>query len=283
MHHGTILDTIIARKRDEVASQKQTKPLDTWKVEAESAAPPRDFLAALRAPGVSLIAEVKKASPSKGLLCPDFDPVELARSYAANGAAAISVLTDARFFQGSLDDLRAVREAVAIPVLRKDFVVDAYQVYEARAAGADAVLLIVAALEDAELRDLYALIRQLDMAALVEVHNAAELEHALSLHPRIIGVNNRDLRTFQVTLDTTAALRPRIPADVVLVAESGIHTPENVARLASIGVDAMLVGEALVTAKDTGEKVKSLTSKVESQKPFRGQDDFQHATLDFRP
>lgn len=259
---GTILDKIIAHKREEVARQKRVKSLDAWRVEAESAPPPRDFPAALRAPGVSLIAEVKKASPSKGLLCPDFDPVRLARTYAANGTVAISVLTDERFFQGSLDDLRAVREAVDIPVLRKDFIVDAYQVYEARAAGADAVLLIVAALDDATLHDLYTRIRQLGMAALIEVHNAAELERALSLRPRLIGVNNRDLRTFHVTLDTTAALRPRIPDEVVLVAESGIHTPEDVARLAAIGVDAMLVGEALVTAGDIGGKVKSLTSKV---------------------
>jgi indole-3-glycerol phosphate synthase len=254
----TFLDTIIAHKRAEVALQKQTQPLDAWRAEAEAAPPPRNFLAALRAPGVSLIAEVKKASPSKGLLCPDFDPVRLARAYAANGAAAISVLTDERFFQGSLDDLRAVREVVDVPVLRKDFVVDAYQVYEARAAGADAVLLIVAALEDERLHALHALIGELGMTALVEVHNAAEVERALALQPRLIGVNNRDLRTFHVTLDTTAALRPRVPEGVILVAESGIHTPEDVTRLAALGVDAMLVGEALVTARDVGEKVRGV-------------------------
>ncbi len=253
------LDTIIAHKREEVALQKQARPLDVIADKAQSAPPPRDFLAALQAPGVSLIAEVKKASPSKGLLCPDFAPVKLARAYAANGAAAISVLTDARFFQGSLDDLRAARQAVDIPVLRKDFIVDAYQVYEARAAGADAVLLIVAALDDATLCDLYALICRLGMTALIEVHNAAELERALWLRPRLIGVNNRDLRTFHVTLDTVAALRPRIPDSVVVIAESGIHTPEDVARLRAIGVDAMLVGEALVTAEDVGEKVRQLT------------------------
>ena len=255
----SFLDKIIAYKREEVALQKQTKSLDAWKAEAESAPPPRDFLTALQMPGLSLIAEVKKASPSRGLLCPDFDPVRLARAYAANGAAAISVLTDTRFFQGSLDDLRAVRQAVDIPVLRKDFVVDACQVYEARAAGADAVLLIVAALDDATLHDLYALIRQLGMAALIEVHNAAELERALPLQPRLIGVNNRDLRTFHVTLDTTAALRPGISDDVVVVAESGIHTPEDVARLTAMNVDAMLVGEALVTATDVVEKVRQFT------------------------
>ena len=259
---ASFLDKIIAHKREEVARQKQTKPLRAWIAEAAAAPQPRDFLAALRAPGVSLIAEVKKASPSKGLLCPNFDPVALARTYAANGAAAISVLTDACFFQGSLDDLRAVREAVDIPVLRKDFVVDAYQVYEARAAGADAVLLIVAALDDDQFRALHTLIDELGMAALIEVHNAAEVERALALEPRLIGVNNRDLRTFHVTLDTTAALRPRIPAGVVAVAESGIHTPEDVARLVAIGVDAMLVGEALVTAENVGEKIKSLLSDI---------------------
>ena len=269
MQTGTILDEIIAHKREAIALQKQSKPLEAWRAEAEAAPPPRDFLAALRAPGVSLIAEVKKASPSKGLLCPDFDPVRLARTYAANGAAAISVLTDARFFQGSLDDLRAVRQAVDVPVLRKDFVVDVYQVYEARAAGADAVLLIVAALDDATLRDLYALIRRLDMAALIEVHNAAELDRALALHPRLIGVNNRDLRTFHVTLDTTAALRPRIPDDIILVAESGIHTPEDVARLAALNVDAMLVGEALVTARDVGEKVRQFTEPTANHANLR--------------
>ncbi|MGC9396564.1 MAG: indole-3-glycerol phosphate synthase TrpC [Anaerolineae bacterium] len=269
MQTGTILDKIITHKREEVDRQKQVKPLSAWVAEAESSPAPRNFLAALRAPGVSLIAEVKKASPSKGLLCPDFDPARLARTYDANGAAAISVLTDARFFQGSLDDLRAVRQAVDVPVLRKDFFVDAYQVYEARAAGADAVLLIVAALDDATLHDLYALIRQLGMAALIEVHNAAEVERALALEPRLIGVNNRDLRTFHVTLDTTAALRPRVPDGVVLVAESGIHTPEDVARLATMNVDAMLVGEALVTATDVGEKVRQFTGLTANRANLR--------------
>ena len=264
MQQDTILDKIIAHKREEIARRKQTKPLDAWIAEAEFGPPPRDFAAALQASDaadvgrVRLIAEVKKASPSKGLLCPDFDPVALARTYEANGAAAISVLTDAHFFQGSLDDLRAVRQAVNIPVLRKDFIIDPYQIYEARAAGADAVLLIVAALDNAMLHSLYTLIRQLEMAALIEVHNARELERALPLRPRVIGVNNRDLRTFHVTLDTTAALRPQAPADVVFVAESGIHTPKDVARLAALHVDAMLVGEALITAKDTGKKVREL-------------------------
>jgi len=254
----TILDTIIAHKREEVARKKQGTPLETLRVAAELTHPPRDFWAALQAPGVSLIAEVKKASPSKGLLCPNFDPAALAQTYADNGAAAISVLTDEHFFQGSLADLRVVQQSVAVPVLRKDFIIDLYQVYESRIAGADALLLIVAALDDAKLHNLYALTRHLGMAALIEVHNAEELMRATALRPRIIGINNRNLQTFDVTLDTTAALRPRIFGRVTVVAESGIHTPEDVARLAALDVDAMLVGEALVTAEDVGARVREL-------------------------
>jgi indole-3-glycerol phosphate synthase len=254
----TILDAIICRKRDELARQKRARPIAA--VQAESAAAPqlRDFASALRAPGVSLIAEVKRASPSKGVLCPDLDAVALARTYEANGASAISVLTDAPFFQGSLDDLRAVRQHVGAPVLRKDFILDPYQVYEARAAGADAMLLIVAALCDADLEALHRLACALGMAVLVEVHDAAELARALRIGPRIIGVNNRDLRTFRVDLETTARLRPGVPADVILVAESGVHTRADVERLASIGADAMLVGESLVRAADVGRQVREL-------------------------
>jgi len=278
MSQSTFLDEIITYKRKEIARQKQIKSPDALAAEAELASPPRDLVAALRVPRrwdsdrhhVRLIAEVKKASPSKGLLCPDFDPVALARIYEENGAAAVSVLTDEHFFQGSLEDLRAIRQAVDIPVLRKDFIIDLYQVYEARAAGADALLLIVAALDDATLHNLYALTRHLDMTALVEVHNLADLRRALALHSRLIGVNNRDLSTFAVSLSTTTMLRPRIPSRVTVVAESGIHTPEDVARLAALDVDAMLVGEALVTAEDVGGKVRALVegqkSEVRSQK-----------------
>ncbi len=255
---STLLDEIIIHKRAEVAQQKLCTPLEALRAEAELASPLRDFWAALCAPGVSLIAEVKKASPSKGLLCPTFDPATLARTYADNGAAAISVLTDEHFFQGSLDDLRTVRQTVDLPVLRKDFIIDLYQVYESRIAGADAVLLIVAALDDAALHNLYALTRHLGMAALVEVHNANELMRATALRPRIIGINNRNLQTFDVSLDTTAALRPRIPSRVTVIAESGIHTAADVDRLAGLDVDAMLVGEALVTAADVGAKVREL-------------------------
>ena len=258
MNQKTILDEIITWKRDEVTQLKLACPRECIQAEATLAPPPRDFVAALRTPGVSLIAEAKKASPSKGLIRDDFDAVALAREYEAHGAAAISVLTDEHFFQGSLDYLRAVRRNVELPVLRKDFVLDPYQVYEARAAGADAVLLIVAALGDGDLKALHRLVQQLGMAALVEVHNAAELERALKIGSQIIGVNNRDLRTFEVDLETTARLRSLVPAEVALVAESGVHTRDDVARLAAIGADAMLVGEALVRTEDVGQKVREL-------------------------
>ncbi|HDQ73024.1 MAG TPA: indole-3-glycerol phosphate synthase TrpC [Chloroflexi bacterium] len=258
MHSKTILDEIVHHKWGEVERLKRDYPLEAIQDAVTQAPPPRDFGDALRAPDVSLIAEVKKASPSKGVICEDFDPVALARAYEAHGAAAVSVLTDAHFFQGRLDDLRAVRQAVEVPVLRKDFVIDPYQVYEARAAGADAVLLIVAALDDARLLELHRLVRDLGMTALVEVHDGRELERALVVGPRVVGVNNRDLRTFEVSLETTARLRAAIPVDVVLVSESGVHTPEDVARLAEIGAHAMLVGEALVRADDVGAKIQQL-------------------------
>jgi len=260
MMFETILEEIIAWKRDEIVRHKRARPAEVVRARAALAPPPRDFAAALRSPGVSLIAEVKRASPSKGLLCHDFDAVALARTYEDNGAAAISVLTDQHFFQGNLNHLRAVRQNVRLPVLRKDFILDPYQVYESRLAGADAVLLIVAALSDGDLKALYQLVHELGMAALVEVHNEAELERALQISPRIVGINNRDLRTFEVDLETTARLRPLIPTDVILVAESGVHTRADVARLAAIGADAMLVGQALVQAPDIGHKVRELVT-----------------------
>jgi indole-3-glycerol phosphate synthase len=257
---GTILDTITQRTREDLARRTAKRPLAQVEAEARRAPAPRDFLGALRAPGVSLIAEVKRASPSKGLLRPNFDPAELARTYAMHGATALSVLTNAPFFQGHLDHLRAAREAGRLPTLRKDFIIDPCQIFEARAAGADAVLLIVAVLEDAQLREFVALAQTLGMTALVEVHNAAELERALRAEPPLLGINNRDLHTFNVDLATTATLRPRVPDDVVLVAESGIHTLEDVARLHEVGVDAMLVGEALVTADDVGAQTQQLSA-----------------------
>ncbi len=261
---GKLLDEIMSWKREEVAKAKREQPQPTLQALAATLPPPLDFAAALRAPGVRLIAEVKRASPSKGLLCHDFDPEALARTYAENGAAAISVLTDARFFQGSLDHLVRVKETLAsigkpLPVLRKDFIFDPYQVWEARVAGADAILLIVAVLGDKALRSLLALARRLGMEALVEVHNEQELARAVTAGARIIGINNRDLRTFTVDLAVTERLRPLVPPDILVVSESGIHTPEDVARLAAIGVDAILVGEAFVRARaqERGEKVRA--------------------------
>ena len=258
MKTGTILDQIVEWKQGEVAAHRLAEPVAVLQHKASMAPPPRDMVAALARPGVSLIAEVKRASPSKGVLCADLDPPALASAYEAGGAAAISVLTDEHFFQGSLDDLRAVRQQVHLPVLRKDFVIDPYQIVEARAAGADAVLLIVAVLNDADLASLYRLVRELGMAALVEVHDEAELARALAIGPRIVGINNRDLRTFHVDLETTAQLRTRVPQDVLLVAESGVHTPADVARLSAIDADAMLIGEALVRAPDVGQKIREL-------------------------
>jgi indole-3-glycerol phosphate synthase len=255
---GTILDAIVAHKREELARRKRARPLSVVRSEAATAPPTRDFAAPLRVPGVSLIAEVKRASPSAGSLRPDLDPAALARVYAEHGAAAISVLTDARFFGGSLDDLHRVRAAVAVPTLRKDFIVDPYQIYEARAAGADAILLIVAVLSNAQLRELHDMVDRLGMTALVEVHDQVELQRALELAPKVIGINNRDLRTFEVRLETTAALKAQIPENVITVAESGIKTEADVERLRGIGVDAMLVGTSLVKAPDTAQAVRRL-------------------------
>lgn len=258
----TILDEITRRKRGEIARDKAAMSLAAIHAEMATAPPPRDFAAALGVPGISLIAEVKRASPSKGVLRPDLDPVTLARAYEASGAASVSVLTDEHYFRGSLDDLRAVRQSIDLPVLRKDFILDPYQVYQARTAGADAVLLIVAALDDRVLQALLYLVEDVGMAALVEVHNAAELGRALDADVapgrRIIGVNNRDLRTFEVDLATTQKLRPLVPPDAILVSESGIHGRDDVERLEGMGADAMLVGEALVRAQDVGGKIREL-------------------------
>ena len=255
-----ILDQILAYKVDEVAAQRSITPIEQLRAQAELQSPPRDFISALQTSihGPALIAECKKASPSKGLLRADYDPRWLAQTYDDNGAAALSVLTDEQFFQGALADLVAARSVSLLPVLRKDFVIDEYQVYESRAIGADAILLIVAALEDARLKAFYQLARDLGMAALIEVHDQAELDRAMRLGPRLIGVNNRNLKDFSVSLQTTAKLRLRIPGNITLVAESGVHSADDVAELAMLGVDAMLVGEALVTASDVGAKVREL-------------------------
>ena len=257
-----ILERIFAHKRKEVARWRIARPMNQVRKDAEIASAPDDFLAALRSTmndRPALIAEVKRASPSRGVLLPDCDPLQLAKIYHENGAAAISVLTDEHFFQGGLDDLRQIRDAgLGLPLLRKDFVYHPYQVYQARAAGADAILLIVAGLDVSQLRDLQALTVELGMVALVEVHSLDELEIALGVEPVLLGVNNRDLHTFSVNLETTLRLRDYVPSGVCLVSESGIHSRADVQRLGAAGVDAILVGEALVTANDVAQKVRDL-------------------------
>jgi indole-3-glycerol phosphate synthase len=249
----TILDKILARKVDEVAAHKQATPINKMLNQAKVACVPRDLVNALRKPYVALIAEVKKASPSKGVLIEDFDPTALGQIYAANGARAISVLTDEPFFQGKLAYLKQVRDHVRLPVLRKDFIIDPYQVIEARAYDADAFLLIVAALDDAQLAELHAAGLEQGMVPLVEVHTEAELARALKVGARVIGVNNRDLKTFEVDLATTARLLPLVPPEVVLVAESGIRTAADVRAMGDLGANAVLVGESLVRAADEGD------------------------------
>lgn len=260
-----ILDRIVAVKREEIAAAQARRPLATVRAEAESPAQRmdlRDFTTTMRTwlsigrPAV--IAEVKKASPSKGVLREHFVPAEIASTYARHGAACLSVLTDERFFQGSAAYLREARAACGLPVLRKDFMVDAYQVFEARAMGADCILLIAACLDDAQMADLEATAQALGMAVLVEVHDAAELERALRLRTPLVGINNRNLRSFEVTLDTTLALRESVPADRILVTESGILGPADVKRMREAGVHAFLVGEAFMRAEDPGLALQAL-------------------------
>jgi indole-3-glycerol phosphate synthase len=254
-----ILRRILAHKREELAARRYEMPLVQARASASDAPAPRDFAAALRADDVRIIAEIKRASPSEGAIREgEFDPAAIARQYADAGAAALSVLTDEEFFAGRLEYLTAAREACEVPVLRKDFIIDDYQLYEARAAGADAVLLIVAALDPTKLRDLLALTRSLGMAALVESHDEPELEIALESGAEVLGVNNRDLRTFEVDLGTTERLAEMVPDDRVLVAESGVHTREDIERLAAAGADAALVGTALMRAEDPGEALRGL-------------------------
>ena len=257
-----ILDRILAHKTDEVAARRLAAPLARVRAQAELQELPRDFIGAIRqASRPALIAECKKASPSKGLLRADYDAAQLAQVYDDHGAAALSVLTDEMFFQGSAADLAAARSVSRLPVLRKDFVIDEYQVYEARAIGADAILLIVAALDDARLRAFHQLACTLGMAALIEVYDEGELDRALRIGPRLMGVNNRNLRDFSVDLRTTAKLRLRVPGSITLVAESGIHSRADANEVALMGVDAILVGEALVTAQDIGAKVRELLTR----------------------
>ena len=258
----SILDKILGVKREEVRRRRAERGEANLEAAALAVPPAGGFREAITSPErgrvARLIAEIKKASPSKGLIRPDFRPVEIAGQYEAGGAAAISVLTDEPFFQGSLDILREVRRATALPLLRKDFIVDRYQLLEAREAGAAAALLIVAALDDASLAALLAETRRLGLDALVEVHNEAELERALATDADIIGVNNRNLATFEVDLGTSIRLRERIPPERVMVSESGIFTREDVARLREAGVDAVLVGESLMRRPDPGAAAREL-------------------------
>ncbi|MGD9100350.1 MAG: indole-3-glycerol phosphate synthase TrpC [Anaerolineae bacterium] len=270
-----ILDEIMAHKRQELEGRRRAVPLAELKTRGADQPAPLDFASALQGGGVRLIAEIKHASPSKGLLCPNFDPLRLATTYATHGAAAISILTDEKFFQGELDYLGEIanictersrkcrKSQIAnlqypIPLLRKDFIFDAYQVHETFAHGADALLLIAAVLSDEALDELLALTHELGMAALVEVHDEEEVARVLRLRPRIVGINNRNLQDFSVDLATFGRLRSLLPPDVVAVAESGVHTASDVRCLATMGADAVLVGEALVTAPDVAAKVREL-------------------------
>jgi len=257
-----ILDKIVAVKHREVAAAKERKPLDMVRADAESRVLTRDFVGALRAKIAAglpaVIAEVKKASPSKGVLRAEFIPADIAQSYAEHGAACLSVLTDGQFFQGNVDYLKQARASCQLPVLRKDFMVEPYQIYESRAMGADAVLLFASCLDDAQMADFEAIARSLDMAVLVEVHDQVELERALRLKTPLMGINNRNLRTFEVSLDTTLALRALVPADRILVTESGIQTRDDVLRMGAAGVSAFLVGEAFMRAPEPGEALSAL-------------------------
>ena len=257
----TILEQIIDTKHEEVAQRKVATPVEALKDRIAALPRPRNFFQAVTQPGkkpVNLIAEVKKASPSAGVIRADFDPVAIAKIYEANGADALSVLTDEKYFRGSLDDLVTVRGTVSAPLLRKEFIVDEYQLWESRAAGADAVLLIVAALDPARLRDLMQAAVAIGLATLVEVHDSAELDVALRAHAPVIGVNNRDLRTLRTSLDPSLALLPLIPPGHVAVSESGIASGADVERVLAAGAHAILVGEGLVRAPDVSAKVREL-------------------------
>ena len=257
-----ILEQIVAVKREEVAAAQRKVSLASIRADAQSRVLTRDFEGALRrkiaAGQPAVIAEVKKASPSKGVLRADFIPADIAQSYAENGAACLSVLTDRQFFQGQPDFLKQARASCDLPVLRKDFMVDAYQIWESRAMGADCILLIAACLDDTRMAELEAIARSLDMAVLVEVHDRAELDRALKLKTALVGINNRNLRTFEVSLDTTLAMLGDLPAGKLLVTESGIRTREDVKKMRDAGVNAFLVGEAFMRADDPGKALTDL-------------------------
>ena len=262
---NNILDKIVAVKQQEVATATTRKSLQAMRADAESRVLTRDFIAAMRqaiqAGRPAVIAEIKKASPSKGLLREDFIAADIAQSYAEHGAACLSVLTDVTFFQGSADYLKQARASCPLPVLRKDFIIDAYQIYESRAMGADCVLLIAACLDDAQLRDFEAMAIGLDMAVLIEVHDEKERDRALRLKTPLIGVNNRNLQSFEVSLDTTLRMCSSIPPERILITESGIQTRDDVLRMAAAGVNAYLVGEVFMRAPDPGVALAALFAK----------------------
>ena len=253
-----ILQEIAAYKREFVTHRKRGKPLVDVRSAALDTADPADFVGALRQEGISLIAELKKASPSKGIIRADFDPEVIADIYAENGARALSVLTDEAYFQGCDAYLQAARQAASLPALRKDFTVDPFQIYEARLLGADAILLIVALMDGGQLEDFLGLGEELGLSVLVEVHTGAELDRALTIGPRLIGVNNRDLKSFETSLETTFELLEKIPAQVTTVSESGIDRRDDIERLEEADVDAVLIGEALMRQADIGAKVREL-------------------------
>jgi indole-3-glycerol phosphate synthase len=253
-----MLDKIIASKKEEVEQRKKTLPLSRLEERIAQQKPPLDFASALRGDHIRLIAEIKRSSPSQGILRPGLNPAELAKTYVKGGAAAISVLTEANYFMGSIDYLAAIKEVVELPLLRKDFIFDPYQLYESRACGADALLLIVAILSQGQLEELLSLSHSLGLRCLVEVHNEGEVKRALLSGAEIIGINNRDLNTFTVDITTTRRLRPLIPQERIVISESGIKSKRDIEKLGKWGVNAVLVGEALVTAGDVRAKMKEL-------------------------
>ena len=254
----TILERILQVKRGEIAAARERAPLASVEARARNAEAPRDFVGALRGKRPAVIAEIKKASPSRGVLRENFDPAAIATSYERAGAACLSVLTDLQFFQGDATHLAAARAACALPVLRKDFVIEAYQVYESRALGADCILLIAACLEKEEMLELERVAKRLGMAVLVEVHDAKELQIALALETPLIGINNRDLKTFETRLETTLDLLPHVPRARMVITESGILSSADVVRMRSAAVEAFLVGEAFMRSTDPGDALKRL-------------------------
>ena len=255
-----MLDKIISQKREEVEQRKKVATITYLQQLIARQKPALDLAMALKGDHIRLIAEVKQASPSRGMLSPNFNPIELARTYAEGGAAAISVLTEANYFMGSIEHLSAIKEVVGLPLLRKDFIFDFYQIYESRAYGADALLLIVAILSQEQLKELVSLSHSLGLRCLVEVHNEGEVERAVHSEAEIIGINNRDLNTLSIDINMTRRLRPLIPQERIVISESGIRSKRDIEKLGKWGVDAVLVGEALVTAGDVRAKMKSLLS-----------------------